>query len=138
MHALIHQGKVIQIEAVPFEVAPALQWVNLAGISPAPQVGWAYNGSSFTAPPSPPLLPDASGFRAWLKANLSLALTKKAANQYPWLLQALDDQYWALVEANLSDAKTNLLLGLTAGQWNALRTAALTTYRLPITLPAAS
>jgi len=54
MKALIFEGKVIQIEAQEFPVAPALEWVDIAGIVPAPQVGWSYNGVVFTVPPPTP------------------------------------------------------------------------------------
>ena len=57
MKALIFDGKVVQIEATEFPVAPGLTWVDTAGVTPAPEVGWAYDGTSFTAPsplPSPP------------------------------------------------------------------------------------
>lgn len=88
--------------------------------------------------PTMPAQPDPLGFIDWLWSNMSLALRKKASKEYPWLLAALASRRWDLVEDNLSDAKTNATLALTPTQWNALRTAALTTYKLPVTLPAAS
>ena len=53
MFALILNGKVVQVEAVIFDVAPALEWVDITGITPAPEFGWRYDGTNFTPPPSP-------------------------------------------------------------------------------------
>ena len=55
--ALIFEGVVVQIEVVQFPVAPALIWVDIIGVIPAPEVGWSYDGTTFTAPPAPPLPP---------------------------------------------------------------------------------
>ena len=53
--ALVFDGKVVQIEAQAFPVAPTLAWTDISGITPAPKVGWSYNGIVFTAPtPLPP------------------------------------------------------------------------------------
>jgi hypothetical protein len=79
--------------------------------------------------------PDVPGFLTWLKTNMSLTLRKKASKEYPWLLHGLLLHHWDLVEDNLADAKTNAVLNLTANQWTALRTAAVSTYKLPVTLP---
>lgn len=57
MRALVFKGKVVQIEANKFPVHEALKWVNLAGLSPQPEVGWSYDGAVFTPPPIPPPLP---------------------------------------------------------------------------------
>ncbi len=54
MKALIFDGKVVQIGAAEFPVAPALQWIDISGVSPAPDVGWSYDGATFTPPPPPP------------------------------------------------------------------------------------
>ena len=53
MKALILNGKVVQIEAAEFPVAPALTWVDITGITPAPEVRWFYDGRDFTAPLAP-------------------------------------------------------------------------------------
>lgn len=60
MEALVFDGKVVQIEAQQFPVSSALTWVDITGITPAPAVGWSYDGTSFTAPPPPPLPPPKS------------------------------------------------------------------------------
>ncbi len=54
MNALIFNGKVVQIETDIFPVASALEWVDIDGITPAPEVGWFYDGVVFTSPPPPP------------------------------------------------------------------------------------
>jgi len=57
MKALIFDGKVVQIEADEFPVSPALEWVDITGVMPQPEVGWAYNGVAFIQPPPPPTPP---------------------------------------------------------------------------------
>ena len=56
MSALVFENLVVQIEAVEFPVAPALSWIDTIEITPVPEVGWSYDGVTFTAPPtsSPP------------------------------------------------------------------------------------
>ena len=54
MFALTFNSKVVQIAPDQFPVHPLLVWVDI-GINPQGIVpGWSYNGSIFTAPPSPP------------------------------------------------------------------------------------
>ena len=55
MQALVFEGEIIQIEANSFPVASALQWVDITGIIPAPEVGWSYDGMTFAPPPPLPL-----------------------------------------------------------------------------------
>ncbi len=55
MEALVFDEKIVQIEAIPFPVHKAFQWIDLTGITPVPEVGWAYDGSNFIAPPPIPL-----------------------------------------------------------------------------------
>ena len=57
MRALVFEGKIIQIEAREFPVAPALGWIDIAAVTPPPKVGWSYDGTVFAAPPPPPPLP---------------------------------------------------------------------------------
>lgn len=60
MFALVFEGFVKQIEAAPFPVHSALEWVDITGVIPAPEVGWTYDGVNFTAPvipPKPPFVP---------------------------------------------------------------------------------
>lgn len=57
MFALVFNGDVVQIEAQEFPVAPALEWVDITGIVPAPRVGWTHDGAVFAAPPAPPAPP---------------------------------------------------------------------------------
>jgi len=52
MKALIFNGKIIQTEAQEFPVHKNLTWVDFSDTTPAPKVGWSYNGEVFTAPPS--------------------------------------------------------------------------------------
>ena len=54
MFALVLDGKVVQIATVQFPVAPALEWVDLTGVMPPPEVGWSYDGVGFVPPPPPP------------------------------------------------------------------------------------
>lgn len=60
MKALIFDSRVVQIEVAEFPVAAALEWVDITGITPAPKVGWVYDGAIFTAPPPPPPPPPKS------------------------------------------------------------------------------
>ena len=94
-------------------------------------------GAPRTVLACPPIVqpPDVLGFNKWLRDTMSVSLKEKVHSQYPGLIHALNQPDWPLVGYYLSDAKTNIILGLTSGQWNALRTAALTTYHLPATLP---
>ncbi len=55
MQALVFDSKVVQIEASIFDVASALEWVDITGLSPQPEVGWSYDGVIFTPPPLPAL-----------------------------------------------------------------------------------
>ena len=55
MKALIFENKVVQIAAQEFPVAPALQWIDITGLTPQPEVGWSFDGATFAGPPSPPL-----------------------------------------------------------------------------------
>ena len=60
MFALVFDGFVKQIEAATFPVHSALDWIDIAGITPAPEVDWTYDGADFTAPiipPKPPFVP---------------------------------------------------------------------------------
>jgi hypothetical protein len=54
--ALVLNGQVVQISPATFPTSPEMTWVDVDGISPAPEYGWAYDGSNFTAPavPAPP------------------------------------------------------------------------------------
>lgn len=54
MFALVFDNTVVQIEATQFPVHSSLQWIDLTGITPAPEVRWSYDGVNFTAPPPPP------------------------------------------------------------------------------------
>jgi hypothetical protein len=55
MFALIINGTVVQTAAAEFPVNPALTWVDISTVSPAPQPGWTYSGGTFAAPVVPPL-----------------------------------------------------------------------------------
>ena len=57
MKALVFDSKVVQIEAQEFDVHENLVWVDIRGITPAPEVGWSYDGTVFTAPPTLPIKP---------------------------------------------------------------------------------
>ena len=54
MEALVFDGKVVQIEARSFPVHETLQWIDIAGITPVPKVGWSHDGSEFSSPIVPP------------------------------------------------------------------------------------
>lgn len=55
MWAYIHSGTVIELTGTDpagrFDAS--MVWVNTAGVSPAPQAGWTYDGTSFAAPVAP-------------------------------------------------------------------------------------
>ena len=53
MKALIFDSMIVQIETVSFEVAPALEWVDIEGLDPQPETGWSYLNGNFEAPPGP-------------------------------------------------------------------------------------
>ncbi len=55
MQALVFDGKVVQIQSAAFPVAPSLAWVDIAGLTPQPEIGWSYDGAVFAPPPPPPL-----------------------------------------------------------------------------------
>ena len=55
MFALVFKGSVIQIETQEFPVAPGLEWIDIFGVTPAPEIGWRYDGASFAPPPGPSL-----------------------------------------------------------------------------------
>lgn len=57
MEALVFDGKIVQIEAISFPVHETLQWIDITGVTPIPEVGWAYNGAVFTEPPPLPQPP---------------------------------------------------------------------------------
>jgi len=65
MKALIFDGKVVQVEAIEFPVAPDLIWIDITTEAPKPKVGWFYDGTNFAVPPPPPPAPPKSA------ANLS-------------------------------------------------------------------
>ncbi len=52
--ALVLDSKVVQISAVQTPVSVSLQWVDIDGITPAPEVGWSFDGRDFTPPPPIP------------------------------------------------------------------------------------
>ncbi len=55
MFALIFDGKVTQIEAKQFDVAPTFIWVDITSVTPTPDVEWSWDGSDFAPPPPAPL-----------------------------------------------------------------------------------
>lgn len=50
--ALVHEGTICQISLEKFPVAGSIRWIDLARVSPAPAVGWLWNGAEFTSPPA--------------------------------------------------------------------------------------
>lgn len=52
MFALIFKSKVIQIEAVFFDVHPDLIWIDITLEEPFPEIGWNWDGNVFTVPPT--------------------------------------------------------------------------------------
>ena len=81
MKALIFDGKVVQIEVQEFDVAPALEWVDIGSVTPAPEVGWTYDGVTFTPPPSPTLDELKSAKRREFKAE---TVVRMAAQVSAW------------------------------------------------------
>ncbi len=55
MLALIFEEMVVQIEAAAFPVATELEWIDIGAATPAPEVGWRYDGTSFAPPQGPSL-----------------------------------------------------------------------------------
>ena len=55
MHALVFDGKVIQLEEDTFPAPPEYTWYDVSGINPRPEVGWECDGGVFRiTPPSVP------------------------------------------------------------------------------------
>lgn len=79
MIALVFDGKIVQIEPAEFPVAPALQWVDITGIAPAPKVGWSYDGASF----APPLGPSLSELKNAKRAEFIAESVTRIAAQVP-------------------------------------------------------
>lgn len=73
-----------------------------------------------------------AGFKVWLKANLSFDLWNKVERAYPGFTRDLEAANWPYFQAGVIAAKADA--PLTNGQWMALKNA-VTTYKLPITLP---
>lgn len=57
-YARIYEGVVDEFFATDGDMAtmfhPSLIWVPIDGVSPKPDIGWLYNGSTFSAPPVTP------------------------------------------------------------------------------------
>lgn len=52
--ALVSGGIIIELSPEVFPVNPAFVWTgDISGVSPAPQPGWTYNGTTFAAPVAP-------------------------------------------------------------------------------------
>ena len=76
MHALVFDKKVIQTEAETFPVHQDLEWIDVGGIDPCPEVGWACNGGIFTAPSAPPPPPtNAEKFEEINRSDRDVILT---------------------------------------------------------------
>ena len=70
MHALVFNKKVIQTEAETFPVHEDLEWIDVTGIDPCPEAGWACDGTVFVPPPPPPPPPtDAEKFEEHFRGN---------------------------------------------------------------------
>ena len=77
--ALIFNGTVAQLAPAEFSVNPAMTWLDVTAVSPAPQPGWTYAGGMFTAPggaPAPTLVQMAA---AALSAGLAITSTGTSA-----------------------------------------------------------
>lgn len=48
--AIIKNGKVVNIAETTKEFAEAQGWIIVDNLDPQPQIGWAYDGSTFTEP----------------------------------------------------------------------------------------
>lgn len=53
MKALVLEGRVAQVEATAFPVAPELKWIDIEGVAPQPEPGWTYDGGNFAPPEEP-------------------------------------------------------------------------------------
>ncbi|MHB1305288.1 MAG: DUF4376 domain-containing protein [Acidiphilium sp.] len=78
MHALVFNGKVIQIEAETFPVHSALEWAPIPS-GEAVAVGWSYANGAFSAPPAPPPPTLAQQATAALSAGLAITSTNTPA-----------------------------------------------------------
>lgn len=81
MKALVFEGKIVQIEVEEFPVAPALTWINITGITPAPKVSWSYDSVTFTAPPPLPLPPPKSAAPLTAEELADHLITKNVITQ---------------------------------------------------------
>ena len=69
LYPLIHDGRVVQIEAAPFQVHSALAWgPDISNTLPQPAVGWSatfgQGGWTFTAPAAPAQQPAEAAHQA--------------------------------------------------------------------------
>jgi len=84
LFALVANGKICQLSAAMFPVAPPMQWTtDVSRISPQPQDGWSatLNGQTwiFDAPPSPPSPTLAQQARGAAIGGLIVALSGSVA-----------------------------------------------------------
>ena len=53
--ALVFENKVVEVAPAIFGVVSSMEWVDIDGITPAPEWGWSYDGTDFTPPIGPSL-----------------------------------------------------------------------------------
>jgi hypothetical protein len=89
---------------------------------------------ALTIAPPPSTALNVAGFKAWLKANMTLALRNLVARTYPNFLGDLNAGDWADFQAGCNEVRATLtLVQLSAGQWTAFKNAC-ATYNIPVTL----
>jgi len=74
MKALIHNGKVVDLSEVPFEVHASMVWVDA---SEDVKHGWEYSNGSFAEP-----------------KEYQKTISEQRRSAYPSIQEQLDMQYW--------------------------------------------
>jgi hypothetical protein len=100
-YAQISNGAVINmiLASVGDYFDPAFVWVDVTSLSPQPGIGWAYDGTNFTAPPPPSV--DWAGL---LESDID-------SIHYSYL-QALSDYQAAVAASAQATANTGVTAGL--------------------------
>lgn len=79
MFALVLDGVVAEVAAAKFEVHSDLSWHDLTGITPTPEPGWTFDGTTFAAPPVVVVPEAAAPTLASLQAQLATLTAQIAA-----------------------------------------------------------
>lgn len=99
-YAIITDGVVTNVAKADVAIAP--NWVQ----SETAQIGWLYDGETFTEPPPAPVIPPESVGND--QARIALILTQAKDSQYPHLLAEAEAIFDALAEPQRSIAKARM------------------------------